>query len=494
MASTYRDFTSTEVDILKLLAADDVVTKSELDLAISTLQNSNKSPFSTDGGTISLGVVDIERRERVTIASIDTEGQTITDILTTITSTVVSFVNNDILVLIQENVGRSIIIDSTATNIFPHGGEGTISGPGNIIAFRFEDGDFYEIYRFPGSIASVGSLILDPESLIIDSSGEITVANSNIRLISERTAETAATGSYKIDTTPGSSGSTTAFVDTLDGSFSIGVAAYTSATSPTTMASLLNTNINLGTTDHGYTATVLLDTVTVAAPAGLGTAANVFVLSAVNVNITTTVAGFSGGIDGTDQDDDLTTINGGVEGKQITITNDMGNNWIAIPNTGNIADNIFLPPGRDVTLLFTGVNWQGLGDICNEFCISKTLSSAEILALNSSPPDIVSAPGVGRVAQGISGMGKLTFVGTAYATDNTFTIITDTAGTHHLTGGDIWFATADTIVTLVPESGTATDQIQLIENKALQISTEIANPTLGDGTGKIFLTYKVHFI
>jgi len=56
------------------------------------------------------------------------------------------------------------------------------------------------------------------------------------------------------------------------------------------------------------------------------------------------------------------------------------------------------------------------------------LSSAEILQLNSSPKELVAAPGVGKALVAESVMLDYTFVSAAYATDTTLEIHNGTTG------------------------------------------------------------------
>ncbi len=55
-----------------------------------------------------------------------------------------------------------------------------------------------------------------------------------------------------------------------------------------------------------------------------------------------------------------------------------------------------------------------IGRLCQEVCVKKTITSAQLLALNATPQEIVAAPGAGKMLEFVS-MAVHKPAGTAYA-------------------------------------------------------------------------------
>ena len=119
-----------------------------------------------------------------------------------------------------------------------------------------------------------------------------------------------------------------------------------------------------------------------------------------------------------------------------------------------------------------------------------TLTSAQILNINSVPQTIVAAPGSGYAIQVVGGSAFLDFNTTPYATDTSLYLKTAgaTVGQWALSesilgvGADLFKPSPGGAV------GTAT-QSSIVENAALQVTTNIADPTSGDSTLTIWVQY-----
>ena len=117
-----------------------------------------------------------------------------------------------------------------------------------------------------------------------------------------------------------------------------------------------------------------------------------------------------------------------------------------------------------------------------------TLSSAQILALNTTPQTIVPAV-AGYAIEAVSVSVKLDYHSAAYATNTNRIIITDTAGNPQFKRDSLLTQTTDTVwkfPTVTPTSGT-----QLIANKALTATIVTGDPTAGDSPITIFVNYRL---
>lgn len=127
-----------------------------------------------------------------------------------------------------------------------------------------------------------------------------------------------------------------------------------------------------------------------------------------------------------------------------------------------------------------------------------TLSSAQILSLNSSPVQIIPTPGAGKAIEIISASRKLDFNTTPYATNTRLTLETTSGNIEIMlwgTGGlntnlsvSPYFSNILSAVTSTTTSSTAQ---QLFENEGVFISVQTGNPTAGDSTVKVYVTYRI---
>jgi hypothetical protein len=126
------------------------------------------------------------------------------------------------------------------------------------------------------------------------------------------------------------------------------------------------------------------------------------------------------------------------------------------------------------------------------FCIggsaSLTLTSAQVLALNTTPLTIVPAVS-GYAIEAVSVVVSIDYNSSAYATNTNLMIITDTADNPQYKNDALLQQTVDSVYKF-PEvsAGTGT---QLIANKALTVTVITGNPTAGDSPIKVFVNYRL---
>jgi hypothetical protein len=129
----------------------------------------------------------------------------------------------------------------------------------------------------------------------------------------------------------------------------------------------------------------------------------------------------------------------------------------------------------------------------NIFSASLSLTSAQILALNTTPQTIVSAPGASKYIEVISATGEYTFVTAAYATNTTLQLIYTGATRSVASNGSILTGTVNLIYqfNVAPALTPATTATQILTNTALQVKVETGNPTGGSGTVKVKILYRI---
>ena len=137
-----------------------------------------------------------------------------------------------------------------------------------------------------------------------------------------------------------------------------------------------------------------------------------------------------------------------------------------------------------------GVLWSrdDNGVRCISGSVAVTLSSAQVLALNTTPITLVGAV-AGYAIEAVSVSVKLDYNSAAYATNTNLIIITDTAGNPQFKRDSLLTQTTDTVwkfPVVNPTSGT-----QLIANKALTAFVATGDPTAGNSPITIFVNYRL---
>lgn len=123
-----------------------------------------------------------------------------------------------------------------------------------------------------------------------------------------------------------------------------------------------------------------------------------------------------------------------------------------------------------------------------------TVTSAQLLALNDSPAEILPAPGSGKVYDILGVLIKYTYEGIAYANANSLQI-----GWTLNPGGVYQELHTSAIEIQTPQSqfykivlNQADYGATVMENEAIGFHSSLGiNPTLGNGSVKFFITYKI---
>jgi hypothetical protein len=140
---------------------------------------------------------------------------------------------------------------------------------------------------------------------------------------------------------------------------------------------------------------------------------------------------------------------------------------------------------------YNGSAWasmsSGLGSTQS---VSVAIGSAQILAGNTTPVQLVAAPGAGLAIIPISAVVKYTYITAAYATNTSQVIYLDT-----LNGSDNVLILIQTMLaqtankSAVRSANSAVDENSIIANKALMWAIETGNPTAGSGRLDITVIY-----
>jgi hypothetical protein len=139
-----------------------------------------------------------------------------------------------------------------------------------------------------------------------------------------------------------------------------------------------------------------------------------------------------------------------------------------------------------------GVLWTrgDSGIECIQGTAKLTIATADVLTLNTTPIEIVAAPGVGYAIEVISASMKMVYVSATYATNTSLELLT--AGATNSQASTVIKNSASTIrrfadaTTLA--SATAT---QLVENAALNVTVASGDPTAGDSDITVYCTYRI---
>jgi hypothetical protein len=140
---------------------------------------------------------------------------------------------------------------------------------------------------------------------------------------------------------------------------------------------------------------------------------------------------------------------------------------------------------------YNGSAWanmsSGLGSTQS---VSVAIGSAQILAGNTTPVQLIAAPGAGLAIIPISAVVKYTYITAAYATNTSQVIYLDT-----LNGSDNALILIQTMLaqaankSAVRSANSAVDENSIIANKALMWAIETGNPTAGSGRLDITVIY-----
>lgn len=124
--------------------------------------------------------------------------------------------------------------------------------------------------------------------------------------------------------------------------------------------------------------------------------------------------------------------------------------------------------------------------------VRKTITSAQILAIHTTPVTIVAAPGTGRTIIPMWVLAEYVFVTTAYTDGGgnlEFNVASNLSVSMGATAG-FWDQNQGRRK-LYPLPAIVNDTTSATTNQPLTITNTVANPTLGDGTMVVTAAYYV---
>ena len=198
---------------------------------------------------------------------------------------------------------------------------------------------------------------------------------------------------------------------------------------------------------------------------------------------------------------ELTAVDVSIVGAQLMYRDGIGGQWGFEGKAGGstlIYENtdVYTWPGADgnagdvMTTDGAGtLSFENVGVITRKV----SLSVPQISVLNANPITLVAAPGAGKYIEVLSVTGNLNFNTTAYATNTTLNVrdatTTNSLFTDGAFAGTLLPAVANTLAHL--EKVTLGSAIAITPNGAVDIMVPGGNPTAGDGTLDIYVTYKI---
>lgn len=148
--------------------------------------------------------------------------------------------------------------------------------------------------------------------------------------------------------------------------------------------------------------------------------------------------------------------------------------------------------GSDSPTTSTTVKMPGeSGTMAIERKVKVTLSSAQVLTLNTIPVEIIPAPGAGKIINIISAIGRNTFNSVAFDAPGDL-IIANTSdvavGIFSENGNVLVNAGVDKLNKMTP---VYTSTKQFSENEAVVARLKTGNPTVGNGAIDVYVTYEI---
>lgn len=121
------------------------------------------------------------------------------------------------------------------------------------------------------------------------------------------------------------------------------------------------------------------------------------------------------------------------------------------------------------------------------------VTSAELLALYTTPKTLVAAPGAGKVLEFISAVLILDYNSAAYATNGDLSVAneTGTALSNDVLLANLLAKTADTMIQLNALNPDNTG-VAVLEDEALELVCATGNPATGDSPIRVKVAYREH--
>ena len=144
--------------------------------------------------------------------------------------------------------------------------------------------------------------------------------------------------------------------------------------------------------------------------------------------------------------------------------------------------------GRTIRIQIPGDNHNVMGKVYED---EITLTTAEILALFTTPKELVEAPGANKVIQFMGAVAFLDYNSVDYATYGVVTVkYTDGSGTavSEPVAADKLVQSSDDVVTEVAQLSA---DAELTQNAALVLAVDTGNPTAGDSPIRFKIFYRI---
>lgn len=180
---------------------------------------------------------------------------------------------------------------------------------------------------------------------------------------------------------------------------------------------------------------------------------------------------------------------------------------LGAPSVVAIGAGIFAPLcyllQRDASTGFQTVVWRNDGTTAapswtqvatldaNVVTAKVTLSSAQILALHTTPIQLIAAPGAGKVIDVLGVTARTNFLTAAYGTNTELDITDATAGTILLKDTANVLGATSTKVFKVEPSIASNAALLVTANGAVNATVATGDPATGAGSVDIYITYKV---
>ena len=118
------------------------------------------------------------------------------------------------------------------------------------------------------------------------------------------------------------------------------------------------------------------------------------------------------------------------------------------------------------------------------------IPTAQVLALNTTPVQLVAAPGAGYAIEVLSATMKMVYNSSAYSANYVLDII-NTGATKQIRTLSCLNATVNTTRAIPAIGSTGATQTQMLENVALMATANGADPIGGDSDITIYVTYRI---
>jgi len=141
----------------------------------------------------------------------------------------------------------------------------------------------------------------------------------------------------------------------------------------------------------------------------------------------------------------------------------------------------------NVIQYYNGAAWNNVATVSTDTATvlykKVTLSSAQILASNTTPIELIAAPGAGYMIDVLSLVFKFNYNSIAYATNTSMKPRYDTSLTPFSS-----FDISSGVSYIIKDE---TFTVNILENKSVEIFTDSGDPTAGNSTIDIYLTYRI---